>query len=289
MAREFPFYRLATIGWANPLLRSTVSLLDDPPDELAIDLSAVTFADSFGITYLAACVHRTLGRGATVWIRPPRAPAVNRYLQDVGFYQSIGIAEHFPARSPSSAQRVDLVHIRALEPMFIDRLLTFLEEGVGPFETGLRPSMRLSLMELVQNFAEHSGSSAGAWACGQVHRYSKETRAPRVTLCLLDLGHGIPDKLRTVERFRRSADAELVQLATEEGVSSVDESRGRGLSTIRRFARANGGAMTIVAGRARVRFRADRHPEGSALDERFPGTAVFLSLVPTGQGLYVLK
>lgn len=288
MVREFPFYRLATIGWANPLLRSTVSLLADPPEELVIDLSAVTFTDSFGVTYLAACVHRTLEHGAKVRIRPPRAPAVNRYLRDVGFYESFGIDEHFPARSPLSAHRVDLVHIRALEPMFIDKLLTFLE-ALQPFEPGLRPSMRLSLMELVQNFAEHSGSPAGAWACGQVHPYSKETRAPRVTLCLLDLGHGIPDKLRTVEKYRRFSDTKLVELATEEGVSSVDESRGKGLSTIRRFARANGGVMTIVAGEARVRFRADRRPEGFVLDECFPGTAVFLSLVPTAQGLYVLR
>ncbi len=283
---EYPFYRLATIGWSNPLLRATVELLREPPTDLTVDLSTVTFVDPFGVTYLAACVQHCLERGATVRIRPPRNSAVSTYMQDVGFYESFGMGEHFPARRPS-ADRVDLIHIAQLEPVFIDHLLDFLER-LQPFEPGLRQSMRLTLLELVQNFAEHSGSTSGAWVAGQFHPFSKETKAPRVTICVLDLGRGIPNQLRTVEKYRRRRDPTLVELATEEGVSSAAASRGKGLSTIRQVARYNGGTMTIVAGAARVRFRPDRRPERFNLDAPFPGTAVFLSLVPTARGLYVL-
>jgi len=283
---SFPFYRLATIGWANPLLRPTVQLLNEPPSELTVDLSAVTFLDSFGVTYLAACVHHCLQRSCTVTIRAPRNQIVSDYLQNVGFYESFGLADHFPARKPSTS-RVDLVHISALEPQFIDYLLDFLEH-LQPFDAGLRPSMRLTLLELVQNFAEHSGSPSGAWVAGQYHPFSKESRSPRTNICVLDLGRGIPNALRTVSQLRKLTDPVLVERATREGVSSSPGSRGRGLSTIREVARVNGGTMTIVAGNARVRFRSDRRPERFELDEPFPGSAVFLSLVPTARGLYVM-
>jgi hypothetical protein len=46
--QEFPFYRLATMGWANPLLRQTVTLLrPEPPAEILVDLSRIEFIDSF--------------------------------------------------------------------------------------------------------------------------------------------------------------------------------------------------------------------------------------------------
>lgn len=284
---EFPFYRLTTIGWANPLLRPTVELLRTPPAEVTVDLSTVTFVDSFGVTYLAACVHRCLDAGSQVSIRVPRDQGVSSYLRDIGFYESIGIGEYFPARRPSP-HRVDLAHITALAPGFIDYLLDFLEQYQMLAE-GLRPSIRLALMELVQNFAEHSGSESGAWVCGQFHPYSKETKSPRVTLCILDLGRGIATALRGVQKFSRKTDSELVELSTLEGVSSVAKNRGRGLSTIRQIARANGGTMTIVSGEARVRFRPDRQAEQlRCLDHSFPGSAVYLSLVPTQRGLFAI-
>src|ERR1019366_5068854 len=103
--------------------------------------------------------------------------------------------------------RNSIVHIRELEPLFIDGLLNFLE-SLQPFAPGLKPSMRMSLLELVQNFAEHSGSATGAWASG--HKYRN-----RITLCLLDLGKGIPASLRSVEQYHRMGDPHLIELATE--------------------------------------------------------------------------
>jgi hypothetical protein len=123
--------------------------------------------------------------------------------------------------------------------------------------------------------------SHGAWATGQKHQN-------RITLCVLDLGKGIPTTLQTLQKYRRHKDPHLIELATEEGVSSVPGNRGRGLSIIRRFVRSNGGAMTIISGNGRVRFRSDRRPMRDRIDGHFPGTAVFLSLAPTKIGLYVL-
>lgn len=141
--------------------------------------------------------------------------------------------------------------------------------------------MRMALIEMVQNFAEHSGSESGAWASG--HKYRD-----RITLCLLDLGRGIPTSLRGVQQYRRMGDPHLIELSTEEGVSAVATSRGRGLTVIRRFVRINEGTMTIISGKGRVRFRPDRKPITDEIDGFFAGTAVFLSLVPTKRGLYVL-
>jgi hypothetical protein len=280
---RFPFYRLSTIGWANPLLRQTLPLLaPQMPQELLVDLSSVEFLDSFGLTYLAACLDRCSGQeGITkILVRPPSRANVHTYLQNAGFYESIGLGDQFRPRQPDR-NRVDLVHIRELEPLFIDGLLNFLE-SLQPFAPGLKPSMRMALLELVQNFAEHSGSVTGAWVSG--HKYRN-----RITLCLLDLGKGIPASLRGVDRYRRMrSDPHLIELATEAGVSAVATNRGRGLDVIRRFVRVNGGTMTIISGKGRVRFRPDRRAKRDKIDGVFPGTAVFLSLVPTQRGLYVL-
>src|SRR5208337_2799758 len=154
-------------------------------------------------------------------------------------YEVIGLSDHLPPRQPAT-DKVDLAHIQALEPLFIDSLLDFMERNM-PFAPGLRSSIRMSLIELVQNFADHSGSQIGAWATGQEYQN-------RITLCVLDLGKGIPNTLRTLAKYRRHKDPHLIELATEEGVSSVPGFRGRGLTVIRRFVRSNGGAMTIISG-----------------------------------------
>lgn len=110
---RFSFYRLATIGWANPLLRQTLALLgDDVSQEILVDLSPVEFLDSFGLTYLAACLDRCRAKRTItgILIRPPRRNNVNQYLQDAGFYESIGLGDRFQARQPNR-DRVDLVHI----------------------------------------------------------------------------------------------------------------------------------------------------------------------------------
>lgn len=283
MSEEFPFYRLATAGWANRLMRDTVSLLVyDVPDGLVLDLSNLEFVDTLGITYLAACFH-TVSAKVSGSVRPPRKKEVNNYLLDVGLYEAIGLGDRFRPRKPSR-DRVDLIHITELEPLFIDHLLDFLERR-QPFDQGLRGSMRMALLELIQNFAEHSGSTAGAWVSGQFHPKSN-----RITLCVLDLGRGIPEALRTLPKYRRFRDVRLVELATEEGVSSVPHaSRGLGLSTIRRFVRSNGGSLKLLAGKALVSFPPDRRPSGKALDTRFPGTVAFISLVPTERGLFILE
>jgi len=278
---QYSFYRLSTIGWANPLLRQTLALLGkDTSQAVLIDLSSVVFFDSFGLTYLAACLDRCLARPDTpkVLIRPPKRSNVNQHLQNTGFYEAIGLGDQFQAREPNK-DRVDLVHIKTLEPLFIDGLLDFLE-GVQPFAPGLKPSMRMALLELVQNFADHSSSVSGAWASG--HKYQG-----RITLCLLDLGQGIPNSLRGVQKYQRMRDPTLIHLSTEDGVSAAATSRGRGLHMIRRFVRANDGTMTIISGEGRVRFRPDRKPTRDYIDGFFPGTAVFLSLVPTKRGLFV--
>src|SRR5208283_2830098 len=266
MPEAYTFYRLATAGWANRLLRDTVPLLEGKlSDGIILDLSSLEFVDTFGITYLAACFHKVTSnvRG---FVRPPRKREVNDYLLDVGLYEAIGIGDRFRTRKPSH-DRVDLIHINELEPLFIDHLLDFLEQ-MQPFEEGLRPSMRMALLELIQNFAEHSGSEVGAWVSGQFH-----PQRNRITLCVLDLGRGIPNALRTVSKYRRYRDTRLVELATEEGITSVPEtSRGLGLSTIKRFVRTNGGVLRLMTGEAQVTFPPDRRPEQKALEMPFPGT-----------------
>jgi ABC-type transporter Mla MlaB component len=223
----FTFYRLSTIGWANPLIKSTGQLLcGDLPEECTLDLSQVEFVDSFGVTYMAACFQSCMASQSRCFVLPPRNQEVNNYLIDVGLYESAGLGQYFRPRSPSSA-RVDLVHVTQLQPGFIDFLLDFLEH-MQPFATGVRPSMRLTLVELLQNFVEYSGSIEGAWVAGQFHPRPKGSpNVPRVTLCFLDRGRGIPDALRTVRKYRRIGDARLIEKATMSVFLRVPDGEGR--------------------------------------------------------------
>src|SRR5208282_5348667 len=281
---QYSFYRLATIAGVNPLLRATLPLLAENLNyNVLVDLSDVIAWDAFGITYLAACLERCrhLGTIPQIYIRRPLRPKAHQFLVDMGFYKSVGLGDKFEARRPSKEQ-IDLVHITALEPGFVDGLLDFLE-SLQPFDAGLKDSMRMSFIELIQNFAEHAGSASGAWASGNSH-------GKRISLCLLDLGRGIPNNLRNIKKFKRMGDPRLIEHATETGVTSAvgPAERGLGLAMIRRFVRANRGAMTIISGGGRVRFRPDRKPIRDKIHGYFPGTAVFLSLVPTERGLYVI-
>jgi anti-sigma regulatory factor (Ser/Thr protein kinase) len=178
---------------------------------------------------------------------------------------------------------VDIVHITALQPGFIDHLLDFLE-SVQPFEEGLKDSMRMALLELIQNFSEHSGSTQGAWVVGQFDPSQK-----RIGVCVLDLGIGIPTSLRTLVKYRSYGDERLIENATRLGISSTSGSRGLGLNTIRRFVAANEGTLTILAGAGFVEFRAQKVTKHRKLRTPFPWTAVFMSLLPTKRGLFVLR
>ena len=51
---------------------------------------------------------------------------------------------------------MDLIHIVSVQPLFIDYLLDFLE-NMQPFEEGLRPSIRMALLELIQNLPSIRG------------------------------------------------------------------------------------------------------------------------------------
>jgi len=66
-----------------------------------------------------------------------------------------------------------------------------------PFEEGLRPSMRMALLELIQNFSEHSPSIP--WSLGDrpVFAATKENNSVGS-----GLWHRYPESLRTVPKYR---------------------------------------------------------------------------------------
>lgn len=143
--------------------------------------------------------------------------------------------------------------------------------------------MRMALLELVQNFSEHSGSAFGAWIVGQF-----DLREKRIGLCVMDLGIGIPRSLRVLTKYRSYGDESLIESATRLGISSTEGSRGLGLNTIRRFVAANEGVLTVLAATGMVKFDAQKAPKHRKLRVPFPGTAVCMSLLPTKRGLFAL-
>jgi len=126
-----------------------------------VDLSQLELVDGFGMTVLAACFHSLISAGIPGSVRRPVKEEVHLQLLDMGCTNRMGIGGRFEPRRPSR-DRVDLVHIRALEPEFIDSLLDFLER-MQPSRKGYDPRCAMALLELIQNFSEHSQASLGAW------------------------------------------------------------------------------------------------------------------------------
>jgi hypothetical protein len=100
MADEYAFYRLATVGWANSLIRSTAPVLyGEAKDGVMLDLSNLEFTDSFGLTYLAACFHIVVSSRIHGIVLRPRRDDVHKYLLDAGFYEGLGFGERFGPRN----------------------------------------------------------------------------------------------------------------------------------------------------------------------------------------------
>ncbi len=91
----------ATVG----SLRAAMALLDSMP-RLVIDLSAVTFVDSAGVTALIASIRRVRDNGGTVVVRSTRQ-RVNGLLATIGFDRVVPVATtveqaaHLMAETPN--------------------------------------------------------------------------------------------------------------------------------------------------------------------------------------------
>ncbi|MBI2336823.1 MAG: hypothetical protein HYU97_08710 [Deltaproteobacteria bacterium] len=142
----------------------------------------------------------------------------------------------------------------------------FIERCIEKFPSGedLQFDCKLILQELMQNTISHAGGEryyayAGLW--------NKE-----IHLGILDMGVGIPTKLQ--QKYICTDDLEYILLAMKEGITTRRRRvGGLGLTHFKDVLKNNAGKLTIISGRAQVRYYFQtRKSQKSFLKYRLPGT-----------------
>lgn len=139
----------------------------------------------------------------------------------------------------------------------------------------LSNTIRGRVWEIFQNAFDHSQSDIGVVCCGQHYPKRKE-----VSLCVVDMGRGIPSNVQAHRKVRLSG-RESLRWAFGAGNSTAAAlsgfPRGVGLGVLESFVRVNGGNLDIYSGtgHASVTREGTRFAE---LPRPFTGTLVDIRL-----------
>jgi two-component sensor histidine kinase len=174
----------------------------------------------------------------------------------------------------------------ALDPVYIHQIADLLAERVPEMPEATSHLIGLCLKELLQNVFEHAPEMPGGPVLCFVHSrwYLRERN---VRLAVVDGGIGIPAALRRgkVRGLQRASDTDVVIAAVaEQGLSSGRGRRGLGLKLIRDIVTARDGALTVISGTAKVKFKTrGRIMRGRKLQQNFRGTAIEIDFRPGKQ------
>lgn len=143
----------------------------------------------------------------------------------------------------------------------------------------LRHEILGTVWEIYANAFEHANSGIGVVAAGTFHKNSKQ---PRLTLSVLDLGGGIPTKVRRHFKNRRLAPDRAMKWAFTEGTTTSAGPRGLGLSILKDFLSANAGRLRVLSNDGYALFR-DGKETFTRLDWSFPGTLISIVIEADGK------
>ena len=143
----------------------------------------------------------------------------------------------------------------------------------------LRGQILGTVWETYANAFEHANSAIGVVAAGSFHRNRVN---PRLTLSVLDLGEGIPTKVRRHFNNRPLAASRALQWAFEEGTTTGSGPRGLGLSILKDFLKVNNGMLRVLSNDGYVIFK-DGKESFRTLTWNFPGTLINIVIEADGQ------
>jgi len=243
-------------------IRSSVS------SEITVDLSKVYWISPFTACWFAALIETCTNENKRlITISPQRENAEHQWI-------NLGIAHYLDPKAPKSVEsRYSTFPVtRLTEPSYplagqVTRLLTEKLRGVENFHKALHFAIR----EVIENTFEH-GQTDHCFMCA----YSVPSRQV-VRLCILDTGIGIPNSMRTSQKYSSiTEDHQLIESASEYGVSSKSADRGIGLYVMRDVTQKNEAQLTILSGKAKIDIT--KSIKCSELTTSFRGTAIELML-----------
>ncbi len=245
----------------------------DPPKEVRLDLSAMTYCWPVGVAALAASVFwlRQLGV-PRIQALPPREADTERYLTRIDFYRVLNAPERMKFnRFDSSGRFVEVTQLTRVEDC---------NEVVAKVEAVFEQKMQLTketknaldfvVAELLENIFHHAESPVGGFLCCQAYPYSLE-------LAIVDLGRGIERALAdnpaasAVVREKGPLTAALEPRVT----GRPQFNTGFGLFWTSQLIKANCGELGIQSHGHRLLQHGNMPVETA--DGFWPGTAIHLS------------
>lgn len=138
----------------------------------------------------------------------------------------------------------------------------------------LLKKFRESIFEIFNNSVHHSDTKLGVFSCGQFFPNRDE-----LNFMLVDLGIGIPQKVRSYTKDQTIEPEEAIEWATKEKHTTKHKiPGGLGLKLLCEFIDWNGGSVQIVSDKG-YWCRENKRTSKNRLDHPFPGTAVNIKIL----------
>lgn len=269
------FPKLSTIAYADKIIQNCVDA-QKSKGQLTFNFARTTWMDPFAITVIAGAIQCCLQtKKAGIAYIPPEDKKLKDYLSQIGFNAFF----HLNGKDIHKDTSVELKQLTALTPLYIDDLIVLIDSKMR-ISTGVKDSLKMSILEILTNVFDHSRSDSGCFVCAQ-HYPAKRT----IRLCITDFGVGILSTLR--KKYGMTTDIEAIQLSVKEGVTSRPQSAGFGLTHIRNFLKVNEGTLSIISGKGKVNFYSNKI-ESYNMTRGFEGTVINLKINADKESFYFL-
>jgi hypothetical protein len=273
--------RRFTLNEVHAFLASIVGQDGNPvAPEISFDFTTLTsWVEVDAIAALCSATLWLIDNGVAVKYRYPTAGTALRnthpvkYLDDAGFFNIfLGKTLYPGACCRSTMFPLSKLGISESYSWMTNKLIPWLDR-ILPFELSKSfPEFEVCVQEVFNNIRDHSGKK---WGCVVAQYYPNLNK---IDLIISDYGVGIPANMRIL--YPGNNDAELIHIATAEGVSSktTPANRGAGLENIISIVtnHANG-IVKICSLHGELAITNDQQPQQLLRQSLFPGTLIHLT------------
>jgi hypothetical protein len=242
-------------------------------EPVRIDLGTVGFLRPFGLNLLAGMIYELLRHGQNVSITPPSDQKVYQYLSDQGFYSEFPTGPSGHILSSPRSTSVGLRRLDQFDPQYLESVAHWLRRNSSIPLGKVEDIVMVTMPEIINNVFDHSKSPFGCYVCAQA--YPQEGR---LMLSVIDFGIGFYGSLLQRYHSRINNDAEAIDLAVQDGISSKarKNNAGRGLHILSDWVRERNGQLEIVSHDGYWKQDSQGRTGKRILPFEFPGSCINL-------------
>jgi hypothetical protein len=211
-------------------------------DSVSFDFSKCKFLMQNGVAVLGGLAKLLESQGRDVefkwWTMRPKVAAS---LGNNGFLRFFGLSGSKPTGTAAEFRQDKSLE---KEPLVEYLVQDWIGTGRIELSAALKEAIVSTAWEIYANAFEHSDSPVGVFSCGQ-HYPTKHL----LELTVVDLGCGIPEKVRRFLKRPRMSGAEALEWAFRRGNTTSQRgiARGMGLDLLKEFVKVNRGQVSIFS------------------------------------------